>query len=45
MKDNKNVSDALIILDEFVRNNSNEFESSEIVNILNTINLIKEVRL
>ena len=42
---NKNVSDALIVLDEFVRNNSNEFEPSEIVDILNTINLIKRVRL
>lgn len=45
MKNNKNVSDALIVLDEFVRNNFNEFETSEIVDILNTINLIKEVRL
>ena len=42
---NKNVSDALIVLDEYVRNNSNEFEPSEIVDILNTINLIKRVRL
>lgn len=40
MKDNINVSDALIVLDKFVRNNSNEFESWEMVNILNTINLI-----
>ena len=45
MATNKNVSDALIVLDEFVRNNSNEFEPSEIVDILNTINLIKRVRL
>lgn len=45
MKNNINVSDALIVLDKFVRNNSNEFESSEIVDILNTINLIKEVTL
>lgn len=42
---NKNVSDALIVLDKYVRNNSNEFEPSEIVDILNTINLIKRVRL
>ena len=42
---NKNVSDALIVLDKYVRNNSNEFEPSEIVDILNTINLIKRVTL
>ena len=44
MKDNINVSDALIVLDKFVRNNSNEFESWEMVNILNTINFTSTER-
>jgi len=31
------------LLDEFVRNNSNEFNSMEVVNILDSINSIKKV--
>lgn len=31
------------LLDEFVRNNSNKFNSMEIVNILDSINSIKKV--
>ena len=31
------------LLDDFVRNNSNEFNSMEIVNILDSINSIKKV--
>jgi len=31
------------LLDEFVRNNSNKFNSMELVNILDSINSIKKV--
>ena len=38
----KDINNAIILIDNYVRQESNKFDSNDIVNILNSLNIVKE---
>ena len=38
----KDINNAIILIDNYVRKESNKFDSNDIVNILNSLNIVKE---
>ena len=38
----KDINNAIILVDNYVRKESNKFDTNDIVNILNSLNIVKE---